>query len=215
MDALSQVHSLTILLIMTAASGHFLWLHTASNQVQISHMVFRSWALWDKMFAKLTSPSCKRASLLWGLLSSTGWRRQWWPTPVFCLENPRDRGACGLPPMGSHRRGQGCSDVAAAAVPNWRLPPAGRRLPSNVHSFWQALYTPRWSRGPHRGPRSPPVQIALLLSFPSVDPTLAADCVMAVAQTHLSQLMWLCSHDFPSQSLLRIFVCDRRPRTAC
>lgn len=31
------------------------------------------------MFAKLTSPSCGRASLLWGPLSSAGWRRQWHP----------------------------------------------------------------------------------------------------------------------------------------
>ena len=31
------------------------------------------------------------------------WRRDWLPTPVFCLGNPMDRGACRLQSMGSQK----------------------------------------------------------------------------------------------------------------
>ena len=34
------------------------------------------------------------------------WRRDWLPTPVFCLGNPMDRGACRLQSMGSQSVGQ-------------------------------------------------------------------------------------------------------------
>ena len=34
------------------------------------------------------------------------WRRAWLPTPVFCLGNPMDRGACRLQFMGSPSVGQ-------------------------------------------------------------------------------------------------------------
>ena len=44
------------------------------------------------------------------------WRRKWQPSPVSCLENPRDREPGGLPSMGSHRVGHDCSDLAAAAA---------------------------------------------------------------------------------------------------
>ena len=37
------------------------------------------------------------------------------PLQCYCLENPRDGGACGLPSMGSHRVGHDWSDLAAAA----------------------------------------------------------------------------------------------------
>ena len=38
------------------------------------------------------------------------------PLQRSCLENPRDGGACGLPPMGPHRVGHDWRDLAAAAV---------------------------------------------------------------------------------------------------
>ena len=38
------------------------------------------------------------------------------PLQRSCLENPRDRGATGLPSMGSHRVGQDWSDLAAAEI---------------------------------------------------------------------------------------------------
>ena len=38
------------------------------------------------------------------------------PLQCSCLENPRDRGACGLPSMGSHRVGHNWSDLVAAAA---------------------------------------------------------------------------------------------------
>ena len=38
------------------------------------------------------------------------------PLQCSCLENPRDRGASGLPSMGSHRVGHDWCDIAAAAA---------------------------------------------------------------------------------------------------
>ena len=43
------------------------------------------------------------------------------PLQCSCLENPRDRGAGGLPSMGSHRVGHDWSDLAAAAAANTML----------------------------------------------------------------------------------------------
>ena len=45
----------------------------------------------------------------WEKLVSTvydAWRRKWQPTPVSCLENPRDGGAWWAAVYGSHRVGQ-------------------------------------------------------------------------------------------------------------
>ena len=67
------------------------------------------------------------------LIQANKKRRTWQPTPVFlpgessvgegngnplqcfCLENPRDRGACWVPSMGSHRVGHDWRDLAAAS----------------------------------------------------------------------------------------------------
>ena len=39
------------------------------------------------------------------------------PLQCSCLENPRDRGACGLPSMGSHTVGHDLSDLATLNNP--------------------------------------------------------------------------------------------------
>ena len=44
------------------------------------------------------------------------WRGKWQPTPAFLPGESRDRGATGLPSMGSHRVGQDWSDLAAAEI---------------------------------------------------------------------------------------------------
>ena len=43
------------------------------------------------------------------------------PLQCSCLENPRDRGACGLPSMGSHRAGHDWSDAAIATAAGFRM----------------------------------------------------------------------------------------------
>ena len=55
----------------------------------------------------------KNLPAMWEIWSISGsgrprfdpWRREWLPLEYSCLENPMDRGACGLQPMGSQRVG--------------------------------------------------------------------------------------------------------------
>ena len=55
----------------------------------------------------------KNLPAMWEIWSISGsgrprfdpWRREWLPLEYSCLENPMDRGACGLQPMGSQRFG--------------------------------------------------------------------------------------------------------------
>ena len=49
---------------------------------------------------------CGCSSWVWKI----PWRRAWQSTPVPCLENPMDRGACGLQSMGSQWVGHDCRD---------------------------------------------------------------------------------------------------------
>ena len=50
-----------------------------------------------------------------------------------CLENPRDRGAGGLPSMGSHKVGHDRSDLAAAAGKNLKL--TTTKIPSLISNY--------------------------------------------------------------------------------
>ena len=61
------------------------------------------------------------------------------PLQCSCLENPRDREACGLLSMGSHRVGHNWSDLAAAAAAAAAWPVAHQAILSIGFPRWVAV----------------------------------------------------------------------------
>ena len=61
------------------------------------------------------------------LFTFTHWRRQWQPTPVFLLENPKMGEPGGLPSMVPHRVGPDWSDLAAMSSYIW----VKKKIPQN------------------------------------------------------------------------------------
>ena len=62
------------------------------------HSSTLAWKIpWTEEPERLQSMRSRRVRHDWvtslSLFTFMHWRRKWWPTPVFCLENPRDGGA--------------------------------------------------------------------------------------------------------------------------
>ena len=71
------------------------------------HSSTLAWKIpWTEEPVRLQSMGSLRVGHNWAtslsLFTFMHWRRKWQPTPVSCLENPRDGGARGLPSMGLH-----------------------------------------------------------------------------------------------------------------
>ena len=75
---------------------------------------------WKEKPGRLQSMGSLRVRHDWAtslsLFTFMHWRRKWQPTPVSCLENPRDRGAWWAAVYGPHRVGHDWGDLAAAAA---------------------------------------------------------------------------------------------------
>ena len=85
----------------------FISIHTFSREkAMATHSSTLAWKIsWMEEPGRLQSMGSLGVGHYWAtslpLFTFTHWRRKWQPTPVSCLENPRDRGAwwaavCGI-----------------------------------------------------------------------------------------------------------------------
>ena len=80
----------------------------------VAYHITLAWKIpWTEKPGRLQSMGSRRVGHDWAtsfsLFTFMHWRRKWQPTPVSCLENPRDGG---LPSMGLHRVRHDWSDLA-------------------------------------------------------------------------------------------------------
>ena len=73
-------------------------LDKGSEKAMAPHSSTFAWKIpWTEEPGRLQSMGLLRVGHDWAtslsLFTFTHWRRKWQPTPVFCLENPRDEGA--------------------------------------------------------------------------------------------------------------------------
>ena len=115
MDKEDVVHIYNWLLL--SHKKELIWVSSVGEKAMATHSSTHAWQIpWTEEPGRLKSMGSLRAGHYWVTSLSRIGEGNGNPLQCSCLENPRDGGAGGLPPMRSHRVGHDWSDLAAVAA---------------------------------------------------------------------------------------------------